>query len=90
MLEYMVNIMKQTKLESLLESVVNILIGYFVALISQIVVFPLVGIEVPITTNLIIGFWFTVISLIRSYIIRRWFNAGLHKIVVAAAKRIAT
>ena len=80
--------MNQTKLESLLESIVNILIGYFVALVSQIVVFPLVGIEVPISTNLIIGFWFTVISLIRSYIIRRWFNAGLHRGVILLAKRI--
>ena len=82
--------MKQTKLESLLESVVNILIGYFVALVSQIIVFPIVGIDVPISTNLIIGFWFTLISLARSYVIRRWFNAGLHKIVVKTARRIAS
>ena len=82
--------MKQTKLESLLESVVNILIGYFVALVSQIIVFPMVGIDVPISTNLIIGFWFTLISLARSYVIRRWFNAGLHKVVVKTAKRFAS
>lgn len=82
--------MKQTKLESLLESIVNILIGYFVALVSQLVVFPMMGIDVVITTNLIIGFWFTLISLVRSYVIRRWFNAGLHKAVVTAAKKFAT
>lgn len=80
--------MNQTKLESLLESIVNIVIGYGVALLSQIVVFPMVGIEVPLTTNLIIGFWFTVISLVRSYVIRRWFNAGLHKAIVSIAKGI--
>ena len=82
--------MNQTRIESLLESIVNIFIGYFVALISQIIVFPLVGIHVPITTNLVIGFWFTVISLVRSYVIRRWFNAGLHKRIVATAKRLAS
>jgi len=81
--------MQQTKLESLLESVANIIIGYFVALVSQIIVFPIVGIDIPITTNLIIGFWFTLISLMRSYVIRRWFNAGLHKAIVIAAKRLA-
>jgi hypothetical protein len=82
--------MNQTRLESFLESIVNILIGYFVALISQIIVFPMVDIDVPITTNLVIGLWFTLISLARSYVIRRWFNAGLHKVVVAAAKKLAT
>ena len=82
--------MQQTKVESLVESFVNILIGYAVALISQIVVFPLFGIFVSLTTNLWIGAWFTVISLVRSYIIRRWFNAGIHKTVISIARRITT
>ena len=81
--------MNQTKLESLLESIVNIIIGYGVALVSQLLIFPLVGINVPFSTNLWIGLWFTLISLARSYVIRRWFNAGLHRMVVSAAKRIA-
>tara|TARA_R110000851_G_scaffold182261_1_gene331363 strand:- start:483 stop:731 length:249 start_codon:yes stop_codon:yes gene_type:complete len=81
--------MNQTKLESLLESIVNIIIGYGVALASQLLIFPLVGINVPFSTNLWIGLWFTLISLARSYVIRRWFNAGLHRMVVSAAKRIA-
>lgn len=82
--------MQQSKLESLLESGVNVVLGFIVALISQIIVFPLVGIDVPISTNLKIGAYFTIISLLRSYVIRRWFNAGLHKLVVGAAKRMAT
>jgi accessory gene regulator protein AgrB len=81
--------MKQTKLESLLESGVNIFIGYFVALISQIIVFPLFDINIPLSVNLWIGLWFTIISLVRSYVIRRWFNAGLHKAIVLAAKKIS-
>ncbi|KXJ55176.1 MAG: hypothetical protein AXW15_07875 [Neptuniibacter sp. Phe_28] len=82
--------MHQTRIESLLESIVNIVIGYVVALISQIVVFPMVGIEVSITTNLVIGFWFTLISLVRSYVIRRWFNAGLHRAIASAARKLAS
>lgn len=81
--------MKQSKLESLIESFVNIFIGYGVALASQIVVFPMVGIFVPLSTNLFIGAWFTVISLARSYVIRRWFNAGIHKTVISIAKRLS-
>lgn len=71
--------MRQTRLSSLIESAVNIAIGYGVALLSQVVIFPLFGIHVPISTNLWIGLWFTAISLIRSYVIRRWFNAMIHR-----------
>ena len=64
----------QTKLQSLIESITNILIGYFVAIASQLAVFPLFGINIPLSDNLLIGVWFTVISLIRSYAVRRYFN----------------
>ena len=75
----------QSRLGSLIESGINFLIGYFVALISQIVLFPFFGIHVDLQTNLWIGAWFTLISLARSYVIRRWFNARIHY----AAMRIA-
>ena len=65
----------QTKLQSLTESITNILIGYFTALISQLLIFPLFGINVTFSDNLLIGAYFTVISLIRSYAVRRWYNA---------------
>ena len=71
--------MQQTRLGSLTESIVNIIIGYTVAISSQVVIFPMYGIHVPITTNLVMGAWFTVVSLVRSYLIRRWFNAWLHR-----------
>ncbi len=77
--------MTQTRLGSLIEACANVAIGYLVALASQLVIFPLVGIHVPLSTNLWIGLWFTLISLARSYILRRWFNARLH----SAAERIA-
>ena len=64
----------QTKLQSLVESITNILIGYFVAIASQLAVFPLFGINIPLSDNLLIGVWFMVISLIRSYVVRRYFN----------------
>jgi hypothetical protein len=69
----------QSRLSSFIESVVNILIGFGVALLSQIVVFPLFDIHVTMSTNLGIGAWFTAISLVRSYVIRRWFNAMIKR-----------
>ena len=80
--------MNQTKLESFIEAIFNVLIGYGVALLSQIIVFPIVGIHVPLSTNIEIGLWFTLISIIRSYAIRRWFNAGLHKLAFRLATKI--
>lgn len=64
----------QTKKQSLKESVVNVAVGYSVAFISQILVFPLVGVESTITQNLKISLYFTIISLCRTYLIRRFFN----------------
>lgn len=69
----------------MIESAMNVAIGYFVAFASQLVIFPWFGIDIPISSNLAIGAWFTAISLARSYIIRRWFNARLHK----AAQQLA-
>lgn len=64
----------QKKKHSLLESVVNVVVGYLVAVGSQIVIYPYFGIHVPISYNFIIGIWFTIISIIRSYCLRRVFN----------------
>lgn len=64
----------QLKKHSLFESITNVLIGYGVALLSQIIIFPFFGIIIPLKTNIWIGFWFTVISIIRSYVLRRIFT----------------
>lgn len=77
--------MEQTKLGSLIETILNTLIGFGVALLSQIVVFPLFDIHVPLSTNLGIGAWFTAISVTRGYVIRRWFNARLKRAAEALA-----
>lgn len=67
----------QTRLGSLIESLVNIAIGYFVALGSQLAIFPLFDIYISLSDNLLIGAWFTVIAIIRSYLVRRYFNGLL-------------
>ena len=64
----------QSRRHSALESCANVAIGYGVALASQLVIFPAFGIHVPLRSNVAIGAWFTVVSLARSYAIRRWFT----------------
>ena len=64
----------QKKWVSLLEIVINISFGYIIAVIMQIILFPLFGIEVSMVANLKLAAIFTVVSIGRSYIFRRIFN----------------
>ena len=64
----------QKRTHSLIESITNVLIGYGVAVGSQIIIFPMFGIKATLKENCMIGLWFTVISIIRSYALRRIFT----------------
>ena len=65
----------QSKIGSVIESLVNVAIGFGIALVSQMLIFPLYGIHIPLHDNLAITGWFTIISIVRSYSLRRIFNA---------------
>jgi len=67
--------MKQTRLMSLIEAVANVLVGYGVAVIAQILVFPVFGLQTTLVQNLKMGLIFSGISLARSFILRRLFEA---------------
>lgn len=67
--------MSQSRRLSAVEAVANVAIGYGAALCAQIVVFPLFGMTVSLGDNLAIGAIFTAVSLVRSYAVRRLFNA---------------
>lgn len=53
----------------------NVLVGYVVAVVTQMAVFPLFGLAVTVTENLLIGLIFTAVSIVRSYALRRGFEA---------------
>ena len=67
--------MKQSRWMSLVEAVTNVLVGYGVAVATQWAVFPLFGLHVTLQENLVIGLVFTAVSLVRSYVLRRAFEA---------------
>ena len=71
--------MTQTRLGSLIEAAMNILIGFTINWISNLAVLPLFGFAVTGSQAFYMGLIFTVISLVRQYAIRRWFNARLHE-----------
>ena len=77
--------MSQTPLSSFIEAMLNTLIGYFLNLGVQLVVYPWFGATFTFGQNIQIGLIFMVVSISRSYVIRRWFNARLR----AAAQKLA-
>lgn len=68
----------QTRRQSMIETAASVAMGYVVALLSQLAIFPLFGIHAALSDNLLIGAWFTVISIVRGYYVRRLFN-WMHK-----------
>jgi len=65
--------MSQSRTMSGIESIANVIIGYGLALATQVVVFGALDIPVSLPQNLWIGAVFTVVSLARSYLLRRFF-----------------
>ena len=66
--------MTQSRRMSLIEAITNVSLGYGLAVIAQIVVFPWFGLDVSIGENFAIGAVFVGISLLRSYALRRLFE----------------
>jgi len=67
--------MKQTRIMSLVEAITNVLVGYGVAVIAQILVFPVFGLQTTLIQNLKMGLVFSGVSLARSFALRRIFEA---------------
>ena len=66
--------MKQSRTMSLVEVMTNVVVGYGVTVLTQIVVFPWFGIEVGLADNMKIGMVFVGVSLVRGYLLRRLFE----------------
>lgn len=64
----------QSKKASVVEVIVNVLLGYTVAVTAQYFIFPWFGLYVTLADNMLMGLIFTVVSIIRSYCLRRMFN----------------
>src|SRR3954447_15495429 len=65
---------KQTRLGSLVETLTDVFVGYSMALGANAIIFPLFGFPVSLSQNMIIVATFTILSIIRKFIIRRIFE----------------
>lgn len=66
--------MAQTRLGSIAEAWANIAVGFTINYTANLLIFPLFGMHISPGNNFLLGLIYTVISLARSYILRRWFN----------------
>lgn len=66
--------MAQTRIGSLAEAWLNIFVGFAINWTANMFILPWFGFPVSGKTAFEIGLVFTVISLVRSYVLRRWFN----------------
>jgi hypothetical protein len=64
----------QTKLGSFTEAWANIAVGFAINFTANMLILPLFGFAITASDAFGIGVIFTVISLVRSYVLRRWFN----------------
>ncbi|MDP7150034.1 MAG: hypothetical protein QGI70_03555 [Paracoccaceae bacterium] len=67
--------MKQSRLMSLIEALANVAVGYGVAVVTQMLIFPVFGLHTTLVQNLKMGGIFTIVSLARSFALRRLFEA---------------
>ncbi|MGB3044170.1 MAG: hypothetical protein WBB98_13385 [Xanthobacteraceae bacterium] len=67
--------MKQSRLMSMLESIINVVVGFGISLVAQIVFLPMLGVTISLHQNLKFAVIMTVISIARSFILRRVFEA---------------
>ncbi len=65
---------KQSRRMSLVESIANVVVGFGIAVLTQIAIFPIFGLHVSLADNLVIGLVFTFVSIARSFALRRVFE----------------
>lgn len=78
----------QSRLSSFIEAWINVLIGFGINFVANLIVLPHFGFNVTAHDAFGIGLVFTVISVARSYFVRRWFNARINRFANIVAGRI--
>ena len=65
----------QSKKESMIETLTSVFVGWFIGVILNMLVLPLFDYDVNLTDGVLISIIFTAVSVVRSYVVRRFFNS---------------
>ena len=76
----------QSRWGSLVEALINVVIGFGVNFAANWYILPAFGMVLSLQTNLVLGVIYTVISVVRSYTVRRWFNQYIVRASAALTK----
>ncbi|WP_211100070.1 DUF7220 family protein [Acuticoccus kandeliae] len=64
----------QSRVMSLVEAVTNVAVGYGLAIVTQLLLFPLFGLPADLGTAAALSVAFSAISIVRGFVIRRIFE----------------
>lgn len=73
----------QSRLTSLLETTASTAIGFGVTVCVSPFVYPLFGHTFSYAQNVGLAAFFTLISVVRAYVVRRWFEARIRRAAVS-------
>ena len=65
----------QSKMESMIETLTSVFVGWLIGVILNMLVLPLFDYDVNLTDGVLISIIFTAVSVVRSYVVRRFFNS---------------
>ena len=69
----------QSKRESMIETLTSVFVGWLIGVILNLTVLPLFDYNITVVDSLLVSLIFTVISVVRGYLIRRFFNSKERK-----------
>lgn len=72
----------QSPRSAIVEAWINILLGFSLNYVANLLILPLVGFHIGHVDNFLMGWVYTAVSIVRQYAIRRWFNARLHSLAL--------
>ena len=64
----------QSKKQSLIETLTSVFVGWLIGVILNLTILPLFDYNITLTDSLWVSLIFTIVSVMRSYMIRRFFN----------------
>ena len=69
----------QTKKQSFIETLTSVFAGWLIGVILNLTILPLFDYNITVVDSLLVSLIFTVISVVRGYLIRRFFNSKERK-----------
>lgn len=78
--------MSQSRLGSLIEACAHTGIGFVISIALSLIIYPIFGHAFSLSENIGITLIFTAASMIRGYVIRRFFNSYIHNAAMKLAR----